>query len=338
MKNGKAKDKIAEQPQETALTVRPDETAILNALAELGVSYDEDIDSQREGVTTTFPAVKSLKEYECFVYEYGADTEGNPNRIKMKNFVGQVVFDHALRALFYQPEHGQFIWRRFPNLVPKEILANQDSNMPLCSAIMGKPNREFAFYVSCDRCLLNVMGSPCKPKHRLFVWINSEAENGQKLQAEMVTFTMPTASLKWWNGRKGYLNELAGYKSKQLPKGLPYYTVWTEFTRELVHKVLESRDEMTGTTSKRPVDFHEVHFRILKNAGGSLAFCTKDEIKVARQLREEMQKVALRVQVTDYAGPDPHAANGSAVPEDDTPADPFGDPSARATDNPFGDQ
>mgnify|MGYP005845178181 FL=1 len=318
MKNGK---KTPEKGS-SEIIVRPEESSVIVALQESGVDYEEEMKVQRENVLMQLPAVKNLKEYENFVYEYGVDEDGLPKRIRLKNFICQVIYDHPIRALFYNLEDDRLIWDKFPKMDKMKVLEGYNPTHPLCSSIASVPNREFAFSQNCFQCPMNFISSPCKPKQRLFVLLNSETTDGQILKAELATFVITTTSLKWWNGRNGYLNELYAYKSKSLPKGLPYYAVWTEFEKKLVNRFLRREDQNLKIVTEKPVSYYEVHAHIFTE-NGKPVFASKEEISTAIKIRNEIRQYAEKVKVTDYGGPDPYGENHQTSKDKDEDDLPF---------------
>lgn len=294
MKNGK---------NEKTDLAKPDQFAeVLPALNDAGLNYEQEMETQNESIVPVLPAVKSLKEYKNFVYETGVDDEGEPMRTEITDVTGLIVFNHAMRALFYDMGKDFNIWRLFPHLDQKKVLEDYKATMPLCSAIGGIPNREFRFADRCDACPLNCFGSSCKPKERLFMFVDCMTPDGP-LKNELVTLALPTTSLKWFTGKNGYLNELRNKRTPKLPKGIPLIAVWTAFDRQFV-------------TNDRKFKFHEVHMKIARVA-------SKDEVTTALKMREEIQRVWMKIAVTDYAGPDAHSEdNGYPFGDDKVPPPP----------------
>lgn len=170
-----------------------------NLLVKVGFDPEQELMNQQQGLNIQPPRVKiehsHSGRHRMFIdrgetyFEAEAQIEDLPENV----FEGIVALSQPVRAYF---ENGQ--------------------KMPKCAAIGNIPTVLEPLSKSCIGCSYNKMGSPCKPKMRLFVL----RRKGEKY--EPVIFPLSPTSIKHWND---HIRKLTRQK-------IPYISVTTTFGLE----------------------------------------------------------------------------------------------------------
>ena len=170
-----------------------------NLLARVGFDVEQELITQQQGLNIQPPRVKiehsQSGRHRLYVDrgETYLDSEAQIEDLKDNAFEGIVALAQPVRAYF---ENGQ--------------------KMPKCAAIGNIPTVIEPLSKSCIGCSYNKIGSPCKPKIRLFVL----RRKGDKY--EPVIFPLSPTSIKHWND---HIRKLSRQK-------IPYIAVTTTFGLE----------------------------------------------------------------------------------------------------------